>query len=136
MRSIAAEEEWLRLLVQELTPVMQHLHDDKLPLSESLPSVKQLPSIFPQACIQHPCILWWTPPLSYWSVRDHQLHVLSYMAYCGGTRTLQRCASGTWQYSYIITAPTPHHQVPVLVAIHHVQHVSPTWSPPWNVNVD
>ncbi len=31
---IACEEEWLRLLVQELTPVMEHLQDQELPLSE------------------------------------------------------------------------------------------------------
>ncbi len=37
MRYIAAEEEWLRLLVQELAPVFEHLHADELPLSESLP---------------------------------------------------------------------------------------------------
>ncbi|KAK9909456.1 hypothetical protein WJX75_002539 [Coccomyxa subellipsoidea] len=30
---IACEEEWLRLLVQELTPVMEHLHDQELPLN-------------------------------------------------------------------------------------------------------
>ena len=37
VRYIAAEEEWLRLLVHELTPVIEHLHADELPLSESLP---------------------------------------------------------------------------------------------------
>lgn len=31
---IACEEEWLRLLVQELTPVMEHLQDQELPLSK------------------------------------------------------------------------------------------------------
>lgn len=31
---IACEEEWLRLLVQELTPVMEHLQDHELPLSQ------------------------------------------------------------------------------------------------------
>lgn len=35
MKYIAAEEEWLRLLVHELTPVIEHLHADELPLSES-----------------------------------------------------------------------------------------------------
>ncbi|CAL8467403.1 g6941 [Coccomyxa elongata] len=30
---IACEEEWLRLLVQELTPVMEHLQDQELPLN-------------------------------------------------------------------------------------------------------
>ncbi|EIE24413.1 hypothetical protein COCSUDRAFT_61838 [Coccomyxa subellipsoidea C-169] len=30
---VACEEEWLRLLVQELTPVMAHLHDQELPLN-------------------------------------------------------------------------------------------------------
>ncbi len=34
VKYIAAEEEWLRLLVHELTPVIQHLHADELPLSE------------------------------------------------------------------------------------------------------
>ena len=34
VKYIAAEEEWLRLLVHELTPVIEHLHADELPLSE------------------------------------------------------------------------------------------------------
>ncbi len=33
VKSIAAEEEWLRLLVHELAPVIEHLHADELPLS-------------------------------------------------------------------------------------------------------
>ena len=37
VKSIAAEEEWLRLLVHELAPVIEHLHADELPLSK--PSV-------------------------------------------------------------------------------------------------
>lgn len=32
VKSIAAEEEWLRLLVHELAPVIKHLHADELPL--------------------------------------------------------------------------------------------------------
>ena len=34
VKSIAAEEEWLRLLVHELAPVIEHLHADELPLSK------------------------------------------------------------------------------------------------------
>ena len=37
VKSIAAEEEWLRLLVHELAPVIEHLHADELLLSK--PSV-------------------------------------------------------------------------------------------------
>ena len=31
---IAPEEEWLRLLIQELQPIMEHLQDTDLPPSE------------------------------------------------------------------------------------------------------
>ena len=50
MKYIAAEEEWLRLLVHELRPVIEHLHADELPLSR-LP-----PVTFPlfQQCVMSP----------------------------------------------------------------------------------
>ena len=57
MKIIAAEEEWLRLLVHELTPVIQHLHADELPLSELLPSaIARSPSPLqdkPASCAIH-----------------------------------------------------------------------------------
>ena len=42
MKYIAAEEEWLRLLVHELAPVIEHLHADELPLSRLPPSTSAL----------------------------------------------------------------------------------------------
>ena len=48
MKNIAAEEEWLRLLVHELTPVIEHLHADELPLSRLPPVILTLC----QQCLQ------------------------------------------------------------------------------------
>ena len=42
LKYIAAEEEWLRLLVHELTPVIEHLHADELPLSKLHPIILAL----------------------------------------------------------------------------------------------
>ena len=42
VKYIAAEEEWLRLLVHELAPVIEHLHADELPLSRLPPSISAL----------------------------------------------------------------------------------------------